>query len=85
MADTTNLFIGAGPGGVDPQALEPKRANRHGLIAGATGTGKTVTLQGIVDGLSAIGVPTFVADVKVPYKASSWRTTPTPSTSISAV
>ena len=64
MTDTTNLFIGSGPGGADPQALELKRANRHGLIAGATGTGKTVTLQGIVDGLSAIGVPTFVADVK---------------------
>ncbi len=41
-----------------------KRANRHGLIAGATGTGKTVTLQGIVEGLSLAGVPTFVADVK---------------------
>jgi DNA helicase HerA-like ATPase len=64
MIDTTNLFIGAGSGGSDPQSLELKRANRHGLIAGATGTGKTVTLQGIVDGLSAIGVPTFVADVK---------------------
>src|SRR3712207_3143485 len=41
-----------------------KRANRHGLIAGATGTGKTVTLQGIVEGFSAAGVPCFVADVK---------------------
>ena len=40
------------------------RANRHGLIAGATGTGKTVTLQGIVEGFSAAGVPVFVADVK---------------------
>ena len=60
----TSIFIGAGPGGAQPQALELKRANRHGLIAGATGTGKTVTLQGIVEGLSAAGVPTFVADVK---------------------
>ena len=59
-----NIFIGAGSGGANPQALEPKRANRHGLIAGATGTGKTVTLQGIVEGLSAAGVPCFVADVK---------------------
>ncbi len=63
MADSS-IFIGAGPGGASPQALELKRANRHGLIAGATGTGKTVSLQGIVDGLSKIGVPTFVADVK---------------------
>jgi DNA helicase HerA-like ATPase len=58
------IFIGAGPGGANPQQLELSRANRHGLIAGATGTGKTVTLQGIVEGLSAAGVPTFVADVK---------------------
>src|SRR4029450_8532875 len=65
MADQpTTIFIGAGPGGVQPQALQLSRANRHGLIAGATGTGKTVTLQGIVEGLSAAGVPTFVADVK---------------------
>jgi DNA helicase HerA-like ATPase len=60
----TSIFIGSGPGGEHPQALELKRANRHGLIAGATGTGKTVTLQGIVEGLSEAGVPTFVADVK---------------------
>jgi DNA helicase HerA-like ATPase len=65
MADQpTSLFIGAGPGGAQPQALQLSRANRHGLIAGATGTGKTVTLQGIVEGFSAAGVPTFVADVK---------------------
>jgi uncharacterized protein len=60
----SSIFIGAGPGGTQPQALQLSRANRHGLIAGATGTGKTVTLQGIVEGLSAAGVPTFVADVK---------------------
>jgi uncharacterized protein len=57
-----SLFIGMG-GGV-AQALNLKRANRHGLIAGATGTGKTVTLQGLVEGFAAVGVPTFVADVK---------------------
>ena len=62
--DPTSIFIGSGPGGASPQRLELKRANRHGLIAGATGTGKTVTLQGIVEGLSNTGVPTFVADVK---------------------
>ncbi|MBM3131281.1 MAG: DUF853 family protein [Chloroflexi bacterium] len=42
----------------------PKMLNRHGLIAGATGTGKTVTLQVIAEGLSKIGVPVFMADVK---------------------
>ncbi len=59
-----SIFIGAEAGGVNPQALELSRANRHGLIAGATGTGKTVTLQGIVEGLSNSGVACFVADVK---------------------
>ena len=58
------IFIGAASGGGNPQQLELSRANRHGLIAGATGTGKTVTLQGLVEGFSAAGVPTFVADVK---------------------
>ena len=38
--------------------------NRHGLIAGATGTGKTKTLQLMVEGLAAAGVPVFVADIK---------------------
>jgi len=61
---TSGIFIGSAAGGGNPQQLELKRANRHGLIAGATGTGKTVTLQGIVEGLSVAGVPTFVADVK---------------------
>ena len=42
----------------------PKMANRHGLIAGATGTGKTVTLQTLAEGFSSIGVPVFMADVK---------------------
>ena len=63
MSDSA-IFIGSGPAGAAPQQLELSRANRHGLIAGATGTGKTVTLQGIVEGLSAAGVPTFVADIK---------------------
>ncbi|WP_324806743.1 helicase HerA-like domain-containing protein [Sphingomonas sp. LY29] len=61
---TKSIYIGARSGGASPQQLELKRANRHGLIAGATGTGKTVTLQGIVEGLSQAGIPTFVADVK---------------------
>jgi len=63
MADG-GIFIGADAGGANPQTLELKRANRHGLIAGATGTGKTVTIQGIIEGFSAAGVPCFVADVK---------------------
>src|SRR5262245_44320425 len=45
-------------------ALLPGLANRHGLIAGATGTGKTVTLQVLAEGFSRIGVPSFLADVK---------------------
>ncbi len=44
--------------------LLPQMANRHGLIAGATGTGKTVSLQVLAEGLSRIGVPVFLADVK---------------------
>jgi DNA helicase HerA-like ATPase len=44
--------------------LIPKMANRHGLIAGATGTGKTVSLQVLAETFSAMGVPTFLADVK---------------------
>ena len=47
-----------------PQFLELSRANRHGLIAGATGTGKTVTLQTLAEGFSKAGVPVFMADVK---------------------
>ncbi|QRF55057.1 helicase HerA-like domain-containing protein [Variovorax paradoxus] len=45
-------------------ALLPALANRHGLITGATGTGKTVTLQTMAEKLSSIGVPVFMADVK---------------------
>lgn len=44
--------------------LLPKMANRHGMIAGATGTGKTVTLQTLAEGFSKAGVPVFMADVK---------------------
>ena len=62
MDDSNSILIGAGPGGA--QRLVLSRANRHGLIAGATGTGKTVTLQGLAEGFSAAGVPVFMADVK---------------------
>src|SRR6188472_107279 len=44
--------------------LLPQMANRHGLIAGATGTGKTVTLQVLAENFSQLGVAVFVADVK---------------------
>ncbi|TCO77768.1 helicase HerA-like domain-containing protein [Chromatocurvus halotolerans] len=44
--------------------LHPRFANRHGLVAGATGTGKTVTLQCLAEGFSELGVPVFLADVK---------------------
>ncbi|MBA2241414.1 MAG: DUF853 family protein, partial [Chthoniobacterales bacterium] len=47
-----------------PLYLLPQMANRHGLIAGATGTGKTVTLQTLAESFSARGIPVFLADVK---------------------
>ena len=45
-------------------SLIPSQMNRHGLIAGASGTGKTVTLKVIAESLSELGVPTFIADIK---------------------
>ncbi|MEW5771806.1 MAG: helicase HerA-like domain-containing protein [Pseudomonadota bacterium] len=45
-------------------ALLPRMANRHGLVTGATGTGKTVTLQTLAEGFSRIGVPVFLSDIK---------------------
>lgn len=62
---TDDIFIGGG--GDDyatQQFLNIGYANRHGLIAGATGTGKTVTLQILAEGFSAAGVPVFLSDVK---------------------
>jgi uncharacterized protein len=50
--------------GSSPLLLYPPMANRHGLVAGATGTGKTVTLQVMAEAFSRIGVPVFAADVK---------------------
>ncbi len=60
--DSAGIFIGSGGG--QPLNLLLRLANRHGLIAGATGTGKTVTLQNLAEGFSAAGVPVFMADVK---------------------
>ena len=63
MTDT--IFVGGGGEAYGvPQNLLLKYGNRHGLIAGATGTGKTVTLQVLAEGFSAAGVPVFMADVK---------------------
>jgi DNA helicase HerA-like ATPase len=61
MADLPGITVAKGAAMLQ---LLPRYANRHGLIAGATGTGKTVTLQVLAEGLSACGVPVFVADVK---------------------
>ena len=58
-----DLLIGVAGNG-ERQTLRLSRANRHGLIAGATGTGKTVTLQTLAEQFSAAGVPVFMADVK---------------------
>ena len=55
---------GGGKDYAEPRDLLLRYANRHGLITGATGTGKTVTLQILAEGLSAAGVPVFVQDVK---------------------
>ena len=55
---------GGGESQAEPQNLLLKYGNRHGLIAGATGTGKTVTLQILAESFSARGVPVFLADVK---------------------
>ena len=60
----TDNAILLGYAGEEHIYLDPKRANRHALIAGATGTGKTVTLQMLAEGFSQIGVPVFMADVK---------------------
>ncbi|MFM5907684.1 MAG: helicase HerA-like domain-containing protein [Novosphingobium sp.] len=58
-----NILIGLGANG-ERQELRLGQANRHGLVAGATGTGKTVTLQTMAEQFSAAGVPVFMADVK---------------------
>lgn len=55
------IWIGTG---TNPVCLLPQMANRHGLIAGATGTGKTVSLKVLAEGFSDMGVPVFLSDVK---------------------
>ncbi|KFE57236.1 helicase HerA-like domain-containing protein [Pseudomonas syringae] len=63
MPDSLNILIGSGPDGLGvTQAL--RLGNRHGLVAGATGTGKTVTLQRLAEAFSDAGVAVFAADIK---------------------
>ncbi len=59
---TDGILIGGSDAG--KIFLNPRYANRHGLVAGATGTGKTVTLQCLAEGFSDLGIPVFLADVK---------------------
>jgi len=70
------IYIGLGANG-ERQELLLGRANRHGLIAGATGTGKTVTLQTLAEEFSAAGVPVFLADVKGDLSGISMPGSPT--------
>lgn len=62
FAQNGRILIGGSHAGVE--YIELKLANRHGLVTGATGTGKTVTLQVLAEGFSAAGVPVFAADIK---------------------
>jgi uncharacterized protein len=68
VADDSSIFIGASRKPDDsyqkPEELLLKYGNRHGLITGATGTGKTVSLQVLAEGFSNAGVPVFAADIK---------------------
>src|SRR5690606_10403923 len=64
MSDEAIFVGGGGPDHAEARELLLRYANRHGLITGATGTGKTVTLQILAEGFSAAGVPVFVQDVK---------------------
>ncbi|WP_265499498.1 helicase HerA-like domain-containing protein [Paracoccus beibuensis] len=64
LASAAAFVGGAGAGYTAAESLLLRQANRHGLIAGATGTGKTVTLQTLAESLSLAGVPVFMADVK---------------------
>lgn len=62
IIENNSIYLGSADG--NSQHLLLKYANRHGLIAGATGTGKTLSLQGLAEGFSKAGVPVFIADVK---------------------
>ena len=62
MTEQHHLLIGGN--GTQTVLMDAAMANRHGMVSGATGTGKTVTLQILAEGFSRIGVPVFLADIK---------------------
>jgi len=73
-----SVYLGSGTDSGIAQGLKLKYANRHGLVAGATGTGKTVTVQIMAEAFSAAGVPVFVADVKGDVSGLSQAGSPHP-------
>jgi len=75
MSDARQLLIAKGR---KELYLLPRMANRHGLVAGATGTGKTVSLQVMAENFSRVGVPVFMADVKGDLSGISQPGSPTP-------
>ena len=78
MVPEGSIYLGSGTDSGIAQGLKLKYANRHGLVAGATGTGKTVTVQIMAEAFSAQGVPVFVADVKGDVSGLSQAGSPHP-------
>ena len=76
MSETKPLLIGGN--GNKTVLMNASMANRHGLVAGATGTGKTVTLQILAENFSSIGVPVFLADIKGDVSGLGKPATPHP-------
>jgi DNA helicase HerA-like ATPase len=74
------IMIGCSRQGRDmvPECIELALANRHGLVTGATGTGKTVTLQVLAEGFSAAGIPVFAADIKGDPSGIAAKGSPSP-------
>lgn len=74
------ILIGCSRSGneLTPECIELALANRHGLVTGATGTGKTVTLQVLAEGFSAAGVPVFAADIKGDLSGIAAKGEPSP-------
>ncbi|MFA5955633.1 helicase HerA-like domain-containing protein [Hyphomicrobium sp.] len=74
------ILIGVSKSGQDlaAECIQLSLANRHGLVTGATGTGKTVTLQVLAEGFSAAGVPVFAADIKGDLSGIAITGTPSP-------